>query len=205
MKKFIMLLLAFCLMAPVAQAELSKKDLKECEKLAKKRAKELKKQGYTVLGSLPLESVLDRHYQKIYDGTMQEQQGISTKTRSKNNGRMLAQSNAMNTYAGDQASQLKGRVIIDSKATDDVEWEKFFAAFERIVEKEIRGDLVESYSLIKENPDGTFEIQTMYVYDRQKAERANKRALEQAIDESKLAADDASLISKFINNGSSEK
>lgn len=204
MKKLLMLLLAFCLLAPVAYADLSKKELKECENLAKKRSKDLKKQGYTVMGSLPMEKALEKHFQKTQYGGMAEVQGISTQTRSKNNGRMLAQSNAMNTYAGDQSSKLKGRMIIDSRAGDEKEWEKFFAAFERVVEKEIRGDLSESYSLIKENPDGTFEIMTMYVYDIKNADRANKRALEQALSESKLAAEDATQISKFINEGLGE-
>lgn len=206
MKKIIVLLLAFVLALPaINAAELSKKDQKMVENLAKKRAKDLEKQGWKTMGTLPLVNSLTKHFTATEFDGLEELQGISTRTKSKNNGRMLAQSNAMNTYAGEWESKLKGRIAqelkVEESALNSNEFEHFYGAFERLVEGEIRGELKESFSMIRENPDGTFEIQIFYLIDPDKATTARMNALTNAMKESELSQQYAEKISEFINNG----
>lgn len=206
MKKLIIMLLAVVLAIPAINAvELSKKDQKRVESLAKNRAKELTKKGWETMGSLPLQSALEKHYTATEFGGCREQVGTSTKTKSKNNGRLLAQSNAMNEYAGLWASELQGRIVQDSKVNgveyDEGEFENFYAAFQRLVESEIKGELQESVSMIRQNPDGTYEIQILYLVDEAKASDARVQAIKNAAKESKIAMDHAEEIANFVKNG----
>lgn len=201
MKKIIILLMAFCLAMPVLNAaELSKNDRKTVEKLAKTRAKDLTKDGWKVMSTLPLQTSLERHFTAQLFDNKTEEIGISTRTKSKNNGRMLAQSAAMNAYADKWTSDLKGRAINDGSVKDK-EFENFYAAYERLVESEIRGDLKESFSMIRENADGTFEIQIFYLVDTEAAFQANMKALERAAKEAEMAQEYADKMSQFVREG----
>lgn len=203
MKKIIIMLMALCLAFPSIQAtEVSKKEQKQIESMVKTQKKDLSKKGWTVMGSYPLDASLERHYTSMIADNKEEQVGFSTKTKSKNNGRLIAQSNAMNEYAGKWASQLKQRIVGDAQVeSDNAEFEHFYSAYERLVESEIRGELQESFSLIRENNDGTYEIAIYYLIDTEKASKARMRALENAVKESEYAQKYADLISNFVREG----
>lgn len=81
------------------------------------------------------------------------------------------------------------------------EFEHFYAAYERLVEKEIRNEMNESFSVIKENGDGTYEMQTFYIVNENAAANARMRALEQAKKETALAQANADKIADFVRRG----
>lgn len=206
MKKFLVLMVALCLAIPtVCAVELTKKEQKTVEKLASKRAKEYAKDGWKTMGALPLEQALAKYYTATEYGNCTGISGESTRTKSKNNGRLLAQSNAMNLFVASENSELKGRIIQDMKANgidpDEGEFENFYAAFERLAEGSVQGELQEAYSLIREYPDGTFEIQTVYLIDKEAASKNRIRAIKNAMKESEMAQQYAEKVSEFIDNG----
>lgn len=149
MKKIIVALLALVLIAPVYAG--SNKALEKAQKKElKTKLKEYKKGNWEVLGSRTLEVSLAKHYDRLNelgdDG--HEVEGISTKTKSKNTGKQMAINNAAITYAQEAGSTLQGRVVADMNANgaDPAgEFENFYAAYERLVEKEIRNELEPSY------------------------------------------------------------
>ena len=99
---------------------------------------------------------------------------------------------------------MKGRVVSDimGNATDtDGEFDKMYSAYERLVEKEIRGELKESFSIIRSNGDGTFEIQSFFIVNEKAASIARQRALENAARESALAQKYAEKVSEFVKEG----
>lgn len=202
MKKLIMILMALCLIAPAAMADLTPKQEKLCNKNAKTRAKELKKQGYTVMGTLPLEDVLYKHYAKLEMGAT-EQQG-NGHSKSKNNGRQMCLTSAMSEYASKAVSQIKGRSVTDAYGNEvdtenDPEFARFYAAYERLTQKEIKGELQESFTVVKENPDGSFDFQMFMLVDENKALARRQKALQDAAAESNLAQGYARQVSEFIN------
>ncbi len=81
------------------------------------------------------------------------------------------------------------------------EFEHFYAAYERLVEKEIKNEMSESFSIIKDNADGTYELQTYYIINESAAYKARMRALEQAKKETALAQENADKIAEFVRNG----
>ncbi len=130
--------------------------------------------------------------------------GIYASTKSKNTGKQAAINNAVITYAQEAGSTLKGRVISDLNANgvDPAgEFDNFYAAYERLVEKEIRGEMQPSYTIIRTNPDKTYEIRTYFIVSELAASRARMRALEEAMKASEAAQKHAAKISEFVKQG----
>lgn len=213
MKKFIQFVLVIGMLfaCPVvnAQSRAMKKAMKKEYKLKKK---ELSKGGWVIYGtSRSLDVALLRHYERLNETeNAHEIMGIATAFKSKNIGKQVALNNACNLYARQAGSHVKGRVVSDmANNADDVsaEFDHFYAAYETLVEKEIRGEMIESLCVIretgKEKKTGAviYEMQTYYVIDEAAASAARIRAFEQAMMESAAAQKHAEMVSKFINEG----
>lgn len=202
MKKLITIIMALCLIAPVAMADLTPKQEKAALKTAKARAKEYSKEGFKVMGSQPLQDLLYKHYLKIEDGGY-EQIGLGH-AKSQNNGRQMCITSAMSEYASKAGSQIKGRSVTDSYGNEvdtenDAEFARFYAAYERLTQKEIKGELEESFTICKQNPDGSYDFRMYMVVDENKAKIRRQKALEAAAAESGLAQNYAKQVSEFIN------
>ncbi len=201
-----MLLMAFCLVIPTMNAQ-NKVLEKARQKEYKTKMKQFKKEKWQVFGtSRSLDVALLAHYDKLntLGDEAQEVMGVATKVKSKNIGHQMAINNACLTYAQQAGSHLKGRVVSDimGNATDtDGEFDKMYSAYERLVEKEIRGELKESFSIIRSNGDGTFEIQSFFIVNEKAASIARQRALENAARESALAQKYAEKVSEFVKEG----
>lgn len=208
MKKIIVALLALVLIAPVYAG--SNKALEKAQKKElKTKLKEYKKGNWEVLGSRTLEVSLAKHYDRLNelgdDG--HEVEGISTKTKSKNTGKQMAINNAAITYAQEAGSTLQGRVVADMNANGAApagEFENFYAAYERLVEKEIRNELEPSYSIIRTNPDGSYEVRTYFIVAESAASKARQRALEGALKDSAAAQKIGDKITGFVKEGFGE-
>lgn len=208
MKKVIVFLLTFMLMIPSAFAADASKQLRKArEKERKEVTKRLKKEGWSLFGSThSLDVALLSHWDKLdklgEDG--REVMGVSTRSKSKNVGQQMAINNACVTYAQQAGSSIKGRVVSDltgDGVDSDAEFEHFYAAYERLVEKEIKGEMEQSFSVIRNNPDGTFEIQTFFIVSESAASKARIRAFEQAAKESEAAQRYAGKVSEFVREG----
>lgn len=208
MKRIITFLLALCVLAPVTVMADAAKDL---EKARKKERKEVmnryKKEGWKLFGSTrSLEVALLSHWDKLdKEGTdAREIMGVSTRTKSKNIGAQSAINNACITYAQQAGSSLQGQVVSDinvGSADEAAEFDHFYAAYQRQVEKEIQGEMEQSISLIREYPDGTCEVQTYFVVSENAATKARMRALENALKESEAAQKYAERVKDFVKSG----
>lgn len=209
MKKLFAILMALCLLIPAVDvAAAGNKALEKARKKEfKEKMKEYKKEGWKVFGtSRTLEVSLLSHYDKLNSlgENGYEQVGFASNFKSKNVGKQMAANSAATDYAQKAGSTLKGRVVADMAGnnTDGAEeFDHFYAAYERLVEKEIRNELTESYAVIHDNGDGTFELQVFYVVDESAATRARLRALENAKRETELAQANAEKISEFVRAG----
>lgn len=207
MKKFIAIILAVIVMIPAAfAADLNKQLRKAQEKQRKEVVKRFKKEKWQLLGSTSsLDVALLKHWTKLDQNEgAREEVGISTRSQSKNVGMQMAINNACTSYAAKAGSTVKGRVISDL-AGDGIdtgaEFEHFYGAYERLVEKEIKGEMQPSFTVIRNNPDGTYEIQTFFIIDENAASKARIRAFEQAAKESEAAQRYADKVSKFVKEG----
>lgn len=207
MKKIIMFLMAFCMVFPCANAQNSKAMQKALKKEYKLKMKEFKKGGWTLYGSTrSLDVALLSHYEKLAKegDNAYELMGACSQFKSKNVGHQTCINNAANTYALQAARTLKGRIVSDMAGNADdaaAEFDHFYAAYESLVQKEINGELQESFTVIRENKDGTFEMQAFFIVSESAATRARIRAYENAAKESEAAQKYAQKVSDFVNKG----
>lgn len=208
MKKIIMLILAVILMVPAVEAE-NKQLQKALKKEYKAKMKEYKKEKWKLFGSSrTLEVALLQHYDQLNNlgEDAREVVGIASRFKSKNVGHQQAINNACITYAQQAGSHLKGRVVSDIAANGDdtsAEFDHFYAAYERLVEKEIKGEMTESYSIIRciDPKTGEYEMQTYFIVNESAATRARIRAMENALKESEAAQRYAQKVSDFVKEG----
>ena len=206
MKKLVYAFLALAFLMPNVVVAKKTALEKAREQAYKEKVKEYKKDGWKPLGSKTMELTLLEHYDKLgqLGSNGHEVEGISTRSKSINTGKQMAINNAVITYGQEAGSTLQGRVVSDMTAsgTDpDMEFENFFAAYERLVEKEIRGEMEPSYTIMKDNGDGTYEIRTYFIVEENSAQKARLRALEEAMKNSQVAAEHADKISSFVKQG----
>ena len=209
MKKIIIMLFSVLLMMPAVSNAQNKALDKALAKEYKQKMKELKKEGWKLFGSTrSLEVELLKHYEKRNEGKG-EVVGVASVTdpKHKNLLKSTAEINACTTYARDCGMQLQGRVAVDQGLTDDEksEFEHVYQAYQGLVEKEIKGELIPSFSLIREVSSNHIEMQVFYLVDEDAASNARIRAFENAKRESEVAQKYAQKVSNFIKEGFDKK
>ena len=216
MKKIIIMMVAVLALSAncstiFAQSKVQSKNSELLEKQLKKeyksKLKELKKQKWEIYGSSKtLDVALLTHYDKLAKGgeDAYEVVGTATKFKSKNIGHQIAINNACNIYARQAGSYIKGRVVSDMGANSDSianEFDHFYAAYQSLIEKEIKGEMQESFSLIRPNGDGSYEMQSFFIINQSAASKARIRAFELAAKESAAAQKYAEKVSNFVKEG----
>jgi len=200
MKKILFLLICTLMFSGSMYAQ-SKQEIKEAEKVAKSQAKQLTKDGWKLLESGTLEAVLKTHCLKKKTADVEEIVGTANKMRSINLGKTTARNNAMNEYAESAKSMIRGRITTDLRDIDENQVENLVSGYERLVLKEINGEVKSSYTLYRENKDGKYDVRGYFLVDLESASKARKRAMELALEESELAHKYGNEISNFIDEG----
>ena len=201
MKKIIMFLMAAFMLSviPATAQELSKSE----KKSMKAKVKEFKKQGWQIFGSTnTTDLALEKHMIKMQSEDAIEVPGTASSFKSKNVGKQMALNSAMTYYASMMDSEIKGKVVSDMQGDgefSETEFEKFYAAFKRSVQTTIKDELKESFSIIRDKGNGTYEMQSFYIVDKKAASKARMRAIEQAAKESVAAQIYAKGIEKYLN------
>ena len=210
MKKLIVFIIAAILCIPAVNAQSNTKALnKALKKEYKLKKKEFKKGKWELFASSRLLDVaLLQHYEKLnaLGDNGHEVVGVASRFKSKNVGHQQSINNACMTYAQQAGSYMKGRITTDMAGnTDDTsaEFDHFYAAYERLVEKEIKGELIESFCIIRcvDKENGEYEMMTFFIVDESAATRARIRALENAAKETEAAQKYANKISEFVQEG----
>ena len=192
-----------------AVAQSDKKYNKEMEKVYQKKNKELKKEGWKVSGtSLTLEAALMKHLRAINsDDKNKELTAEVTMCRSINVCKSNALNNALVEYANSAGSYVRGRVVADvfnnASASVPEEFDKFYAAYERLVQAEIKGELEFSFAIEKANGEGK-AYRAYYIVNEDRASKARLRAMQRAAEESRLAQQYAGQVANFVSEGFEE-
>jgi hypothetical protein len=177
---------------------------KAMNNMYKTKMKEYKQEGWKLSGSSKtLEVALLEHYEKMKDPQNSELVGEVSQFISINAGRQAAYNNALITYANLAGSTLKGRVVSDlniDQSSTDGEFDKMYAAYERLVQQEIKGVLTESYAIVKENRRSK-QLRVFFLVNEEKAMSARLKAMQRAAEETRLAQRYARQIADFVREG----
>ena len=187
-------------------AQSDRKYNKTMEKVYKQKTKDLQKEGWRVSGSsLTLEAAIMKHLRQLSSDENNREMIVEvTMCNSINVCKANALNNALREYADNASSYIRGRVVTDmfnnASATVPEEFDKFYAAYERLVSAEIKGELQFIFALEKENKQGK-SYQAWYIVNESTAHKARLRAMQQAAAESKLAQEYANQVSNFVQEG----
>jgi hypothetical protein len=177
---------------------------KEKGKMYKVKIKEYQRDGWKLAGSSKtLEVALLEHYEKLETAGNRELAGEVSQCKSINVCKQTAYNNAAIFYANLAGSFVKGRIASDLNSDQsriEAEFDKMYAAYERLVAQEIKGELIESYAIIK-NGEKASEYKVFFIVSEEQASKARIRALEMAAKETAVAQQYAREITKFVNEG----
>lgn len=202
MRKIISLMLISIMIITSAAAQPKSSD-KGLWKTAKKEAKILKKEGWKVDGSMPLENLLFEHYKKLADSNNQELIGNvigNTSVQTLNQGQQWAASMVCVSYAKQAGQTVRGRLAseVGAGVNGGPSADSFYEGYESKVEKEIQGEIKRSFSLYKEKDNGGIDYKAYYIINEENAHKARLRAMQMAMEESEFARANAERISEFV-------
>ena len=212
MKKVILMAIAAILCCgQIDMVSAQNKQLARAQKREyRNKMKEYKKEGWKIFGtSHTLDVALLTHYEALSKEGVTEVTGY-TSSSNKNIGKEKLFMAACADYAKRAGSHIKGRIVSDIGSvlsTEELaEFEHFYAAYENNVQKEINGELQNSYMIYRSigkqgNNVEMFEYQGFFLVDEAAATKARIRAFENAAKESAAAQKYAEKVSQFIREG----
>lgn len=201
MKKFFMYSLLLLTMVFGASATVMAQS-KALQKDVKKRVKELKKEGWTMLGSTTTMDYAVLKYRTYIEGDEDnriELIGIAVGANPK-----IGRENAVMTGIANYAARAKAQVVgkvkslmsSDASKVSDEEIDKFGAAYESGVNTKIAG-LVKQHFVLVRDKDGKKEFNAFMSIDESAAKKAREEAAKEA--RRKAAVEDLSEeVDKFI-------
>ena len=173
----------------------------------RKKLREYKRDGWELYGSTrTLDDALRAHYAALETPGVSEVTGTASSVKSETVGQQVAWNNACINYVQQAGGFLRGRVDSDSHAgtTSDAEFSNFYAAYETLLQKEIRGELKPSLTLIRRLSNGTHQMMVFFIVDEDAAAKARIKAMELAAQESEAAQRIADSVRGQVNDGFNE-
>jgi len=186
-----------------AQSKLEKQQSKAKAKSASKLIKQLKKNGWQLdTNTLTLdEAILNHKVALEKDENNYEIIGRVSGAYKRQNAHIEANHNAAITYAQlAKKSVLRGVEESEVGNLGDEELSNFVGKYERLVAGSMEKELKESFAIYKEDANGNKEYNVYYIVNEEKAAQIRLRAMQAAIEESKLSEEYAKGISDFVRN-----
>lgn len=212
MKRLLFFVFSLWLLMPVMEAH-GKSLPKQLEKEYNKRLKEYRKGNWKIPDDINnFEEALLKHFERIV-------------SLGKDNYEILVVSTVLNSEAVDhnytlsiacanysrQASNILQEDLMPQMSVNGMDplagLEQFYARYQQILEKEIKEEMVESYSIFRcLNPDSDeekeYEMQTVFILNDGEGSKIRLKALEQALQESESLEPYSNEIIELFKNSS---
>lgn len=198
MKKILMVAIASLIACGPVMAQ-SKQEIKAARKEAKIAAKQLKKEGYKLLELGDMRIKLESYLAKAKAGCKQIV-GTAESCMTINLGKTTALNNAINEYATMSGGIVKGRITSNTSNISGAQADDIVAAYERLVLKEIKGEIQTCVTLVRENKKH-YDVRVYCLVDYDAAHAAKMKAMQLALEELNLAQQFGSQISDWIDEG----
>lgn len=167
---------------------------------------QLEQAGWQIHGTTrTLRGKLTEHYDKMdANPDYYEVIGTSTGCRSVTVCRAAALNAASVDIAAKMGQDLRGKAMrdmgLDEGAEMPAEFNRFQEACISNFQAAVKGELLESFALIRKGADGLNSYEIYYLVDRQSARKKRAQAIKDALEESKLRNECARSVEKFIDS-----
>ena len=196
-KALTMMIAALLALAPVFGQ--NRADLKSAKKDAASAAKMLKREGFKPVELGDIKTRLEKYFIKVNAGCAQVI-GVADNCMSTNLAQVTALSNAATQYAMLAGGEVRGRIVSSTTSLTGQQVDNIVSSFERLVEKDIRGELVPYVTAVREKK-GRITARVYCIVDIDAAAQLRRRALEIALEEQSLAEKYGSMVSNWIDEG----
>ena len=146
-----------------------------------------------------MQTRLEKYFLKVNAGCAQVI-GVAENCMSTNLAQVTALSNAANQYAMLAGGDVRGRIVSSTTSLTGQQVDNIVSSFERLVEKDIRGELVPYITALR-NDKGNIAARAYCIVDMDAAYQLRRRALEIALEEQSLAEQYGSRVSEWIDAG----
>lgn len=170
MKREIIIILGMMLCLSVAAQRDVQRDAKKIEKESRALARQLEKDGWRLDGdSRTMTEVLTTHYTTMANGKVEQVEGNASRCRNLNICRQVARNNAtairMAMMEGKIEAEIENKItnIQTGKADEAVTTAEFRAEYRQKKMQQIKDGLRESYSIVKDNGDGTMDYKIVFI------------------------------------------
>lgn len=170
------------------------------------RLQELSQAGWAIhSSSRTLRGKLSEHYAKMdANPDLYEVTGISTGCRSVTVCRAAAFNSACVEMAVKMGQDLRGKTMrdmgVDEGAEMPTEFNRFQEACISKFQGAVKGELDESFAIIRQGANGLNNYEIFYLVDKQSVRKRRTQAIKDAMEESNLHKDYARSVEKFIND-----
>ncbi|MCM1031192.1 MAG: hypothetical protein NC410_07135 [Oscillibacter sp.] len=196
--KTVMYVLAVVMLSLVCNMDVQAQSKKEV-KQAKIRTKELMKEGWKVEGSSTLQNAIARV--ESQRGTKEILIGSTYGSKKLNLAKAKARNNAINEYAEYGKSMVKGRINTELQDISEEEADNFVEAFERMVVRELEGEISVPEVVLYRGESGNYDVQCFFLIDENRAAKMRANAMKKALEEANIAHEYGNKISNFIKEG----
>lgn len=173
-------------------------------KSAKQQAKALVKEGWKPEGITTIENAMIKLSALEADGAT-TLVGSSYGSQKPNVAKTKARNDAMNQFAEDGKAIIRARINTDVSDINEVETDNIISGYERIVMRELNQSLgTPKLTLIRDN-NGRFDSRVFYSINSNALANLQKKALEEALDNSDTASKYGDKISNFVNSAFNDK
>lgn len=198
MKKLVLIVVA-ALVAFAPVYGLTGNDANAARKEAAAAARLLKREGYKPMELGNVRTRLEQYFLKINSGCAQVV-GTADNCMSTNLAQVTALANAANQYAMLAGGDIRGRILTSTTSLTGQQVDNIVSSFERLVAKDIRGELVPYVTAVRET-NGRIAARAYCIVDLDAAYQIRRRALEIALEEQALAEKYGSMVSDWIDEG----
>lgn len=172
---------------PTLTAKELKKIDKENAKKAKKICKDKKKQKWLFEQTGTPEDIITRHLTRMTTEGLEEKVATATGRKSRSLARKQIGVDVANEYAQEQSLVMKGEILGQDGEFTDADAEGYRRQFQGKYASDIRGEIVESYSLYRKNGDGTYDMEVYFLIDPAKAQASKLRAMRYALERAEMS------------------
>ena len=198
MKKLAMILMAM-LVAFASVYGQTKSDINTARKEASAAAKALKRDGFKAIELGNIKTRLEKYFLKVNAGCAQVI-GVADNCMSTNLAQVTALANAANQYAMLAGGDVRGRILSSTSSLSGQQVDNIVSSFERLVEKDIRGELIPYITVVRETR-GRYAVRAYCIVVIDAAAQVRRRAMETALEEQALAEQYGSMVSAWIDEG----
>lgn len=186
--------------AAVLGAQTTREEFKSAKTEAAAAVKTIRKEKFQMVELGDLQKRMEHFFIKVNSGCTQVV-GMSEGCTTANLAKMTALNNAVVDYASNAGGIVRGRIASDASTLTPDQVDAIVAAYERLVLKEMKGELVPYVTLIRSKKKGGYDSRVYCYVDVESAHTARLRAMELALEETRMAEKYGTQISDWIDEG----